>query len=225
MHTQTSATPLYLLLSLNWRLSYVLASISRLLKITGLFCRIWSLLQGSFAKETHDFKEPTNRSHPIALLQLSAKFLLPFILLLTTWLATFSRHVFPFAITPLGEEDIFHMMFSHHVFKSIFLQTYFPRRCNIPRRKGYVCTSCFRIMFSHWCFPIMFSYHIFLTCFPFCCFHIMFSNQYFHKHIFPVAVTPLGEGDMFAHHVFTWMFSQKVFISHFHIIFSHYVHT
>jgi len=25
-----------------------------------------SLLQGSFAKETYNFKEPTNRSHPIA---------------------------------------------------------------------------------------------------------------------------------------------------------------
>ena len=41
------------------------ATISRLLKIIGLFCRISSLLQGSFAKETYDFKEPTNRSHPI----------------------------------------------------------------------------------------------------------------------------------------------------------------
>jgi len=33
----------------------------------GLFCRISSLLQGSFAKETYHFKEPTNRSHPISL--------------------------------------------------------------------------------------------------------------------------------------------------------------
>ena len=41
------------------------ASISRLLTIIGLFCRISSLLQGSFAKETHNFKELTNRSHPI----------------------------------------------------------------------------------------------------------------------------------------------------------------
>ena len=39
--------------------------ISRLLKIRGLSCRIQSLLQGSFAKETYTFKEPTNRSHPI----------------------------------------------------------------------------------------------------------------------------------------------------------------
>jgi len=40
---------------------------SRLLKIKiiGLFCRIWSLLWGSFAKETYVFRESTNRSHPI----------------------------------------------------------------------------------------------------------------------------------------------------------------
>jgi len=31
----------------------------------GLFCRISSVLQGSFAKETWNIKEPTNRSHPI----------------------------------------------------------------------------------------------------------------------------------------------------------------
>ena len=42
-----------------------MATISRLLKIIGLFCRISSLLYGSFAKKTHDFKEPTNRSHLI----------------------------------------------------------------------------------------------------------------------------------------------------------------
>jgi len=44
---------------------YGVASISRLLKKIGLFCRISSLLQGSFAKETYHFMEPTNRSHPI----------------------------------------------------------------------------------------------------------------------------------------------------------------
>jgi len=38
--------------------------ISRLLTIIGLFCRISSLLKGSFAKETYNFKEPTNCSHP-----------------------------------------------------------------------------------------------------------------------------------------------------------------
>jgi len=45
--------------------SYGVATISRLLKIIGLFCRIQSLLQGSFANETYNFKEPTNQSHPI----------------------------------------------------------------------------------------------------------------------------------------------------------------
>ena len=34
-------------------------------KIIGLFCRILSLLFSSFAKETYNFKEPTNGSHPI----------------------------------------------------------------------------------------------------------------------------------------------------------------
>ena len=46
---------------------YGVATISRLLKIIGLFFRISSLLQGSFAKETYNFKEPTNRSHPICI--------------------------------------------------------------------------------------------------------------------------------------------------------------
>ena len=47
---------------------YGVATIRRLLQNTGLICTITSLLQGSFAKETCDFKEPTNRSHPMFLL-------------------------------------------------------------------------------------------------------------------------------------------------------------
>ena len=43
---------------------YGVATIRRLLQMIGLFCRISSLLQGSFAEETYNFKEPTNRSHP-----------------------------------------------------------------------------------------------------------------------------------------------------------------
>ena len=43
---------------------YGVATIGRLLKSIGLFCRIASLLQGSFAQETYHFKEPTNRRHP-----------------------------------------------------------------------------------------------------------------------------------------------------------------
>ena len=46
-------------------MEYEVAMLSRLLQIIGFFCRIWSLLEGSFAKETCNFKEPTNRSSPI----------------------------------------------------------------------------------------------------------------------------------------------------------------
>jgi len=41
---------------------YGVASVSRLLKITGLFC---TRAVRYSAKETYDFKEPSNRSHPI----------------------------------------------------------------------------------------------------------------------------------------------------------------
>ena len=46
------------------RFRYAVATTSRLLKIIGLFCKISSLLQGSFAKETYNFIDFTNRSHP-----------------------------------------------------------------------------------------------------------------------------------------------------------------
>jgi len=42
-----------------------LATISRLLKITGLFCKRALSKRTYSAKETYNFKEPTNRSHPI----------------------------------------------------------------------------------------------------------------------------------------------------------------
>ena len=51
--------------SVRYQIYYGVPTISRLLKITGLFCRISSFLWGSFAKETYNFKEPTNRSLPI----------------------------------------------------------------------------------------------------------------------------------------------------------------
>ena len=44
---------------------YGVATVSRIDKITGLFCRISSLLYGSFAKETYNFIDPANGSHPI----------------------------------------------------------------------------------------------------------------------------------------------------------------
>jgi len=48
----------------DWQ-RYGVAMISRLLKNIGLFCKISSFLEGSFAKENHNFQEPTNHSHPI----------------------------------------------------------------------------------------------------------------------------------------------------------------
>ena len=44
---------------------YGVATMSRMLKNTGLFAEYRSLLYSSFAKETYIFKHPTNRSHPI----------------------------------------------------------------------------------------------------------------------------------------------------------------
>ena len=41
-------------------MSYGVATDSRINKIIGLFCRILSLLQGSFAKETYNLIVPTN---------------------------------------------------------------------------------------------------------------------------------------------------------------------
>ena len=38
------------------------AKVEEMFDTLGLFCRISSLLDGSFAKETYDLKEPTNRS-------------------------------------------------------------------------------------------------------------------------------------------------------------------
>ena len=48
------------------QLSIGVATVSKIDKIIGLFCRILSLLQGFFAKETYNFIDPTNQSHPIS---------------------------------------------------------------------------------------------------------------------------------------------------------------
>ena len=45
-------------------IEYGVATISRLLKIIGLFCS--PIQETMFCKETYKFKEPTNRSHPIS---------------------------------------------------------------------------------------------------------------------------------------------------------------
>jgi len=44
---------------------YGVATVSRIDKIIGLFCRISSLLLASFAKETYNLIDPTNCSHPV----------------------------------------------------------------------------------------------------------------------------------------------------------------
>jgi len=54
-----------------------MAMMSRLLQNIGLFCRIGSLLQGSFANETYFLREPTNRSHFIALFARKRDHLVP----------------------------------------------------------------------------------------------------------------------------------------------------
>ena len=46
---------------------YGVATMSRRLKIIGLFCKRALLKRRYSAKETYDFKEPTNRSHPICI--------------------------------------------------------------------------------------------------------------------------------------------------------------
>jgi len=46
---------------------YGVATISRLLKIVGLFCKRALLKRRYSAKETNTLKEPANRSHPISM--------------------------------------------------------------------------------------------------------------------------------------------------------------
>jgi len=54
----------------TWRICtwYGVAPISRLLKVIGLFCKRALQKRRYSAKETYNFKEPTNRSHPIWLI-------------------------------------------------------------------------------------------------------------------------------------------------------------
>jgi len=55
----------YFLMFLSLCLRYGVATIGRLLKITGLFCKRALQKRLYSAKETYNFKEPTSRSHPI----------------------------------------------------------------------------------------------------------------------------------------------------------------
>jgi len=59
------------------RVCYGVATISRLLKIMGLFCKRALKKRQYSAKETYNFKEPTNRSHPITESRLYSNFFQP----------------------------------------------------------------------------------------------------------------------------------------------------
>ena len=58
--------PILLSVLLTVATPYGLATISRLLKILGLFCKRVLYKRRYSAKETHDFKAPTHRRHPIS---------------------------------------------------------------------------------------------------------------------------------------------------------------
>ena len=64
MQTQRSVhIHVYIAYVHRYTYGYRVAIISRLLKSISLFCKMQSLLQGSFAKETCVFREPANRRH------------------------------------------------------------------------------------------------------------------------------------------------------------------
>ena len=50
---------------MNIPFAYGVATISRIDQITGLFCKRALEKRGYSAIENYDFKEPTNRSHPV----------------------------------------------------------------------------------------------------------------------------------------------------------------
>jgi len=54
----------FMAMSMSVPVGYEVATISRLLKIVGLFCKRALKKRGYSAKETYNCKEPTNRSHP-----------------------------------------------------------------------------------------------------------------------------------------------------------------
>ena len=96
---------------------YGVAMISRLLKIIGLFCRISSLLQGSFAKETYNFKEPTTCCHPIVLTVTRHG-------QTVTWLLHYNTH----AVTP---------QYTHYIF--VACQAF----CCVSVRHNHCCSRIF----------------------------------------------------------------------------------
>ena len=70
LHDSVEQEPCHLFLIHAYSL-YGVAEISRLLKITGLFCKRSLQTRPTFSKKTYNLKEPTNRSHPICPICLS----------------------------------------------------------------------------------------------------------------------------------------------------------
>ena len=83
-----------------------MATDSRIDKTIGLFCRILSLLQGSFTKETYNFIDPTNQSHPIA----------PHVPYIpeNVWISTLYIHAFAFTYMYTHTHITPHTHTSHH---------------------------------------------------------------------------------------------------------------
>jgi len=69
MNSRHASIPMSLYMHTRRVDRYGVATISRLLKIIGLFCKRALQKRLCSAKETWDFKEPTNRSHPILILR------------------------------------------------------------------------------------------------------------------------------------------------------------
>ena len=65
---RSSGKNILFLIHVFFRGYYGVATISRLLKIIGLFCKRALQKRRIFFKETCNFKEPTDRSHPITLI-------------------------------------------------------------------------------------------------------------------------------------------------------------
>jgi len=64
-HLYIFNTCVYISMSTSWYV-YGVATISRLLKIIGFFCKRALYTRWYSAKETYNYKEPTSRSHPIS---------------------------------------------------------------------------------------------------------------------------------------------------------------
>ena len=126
---------------------YGVATVSRIDKIIGLFYRIASLLQGSFAKETYNLIDPTILSHPIMVFTRQV---------FTYHLSFFMIQIFKFASFILHDiflsflfyfDIIFHFSLAFSTWLSLlftwllFFTTVTHGQCTHVSRCSRVCTS------------------------------------------------------------------------------------